>query len=244
MNQHLRNAVIGAVLASTFTAIAWMLAGASLGLLLAGVFAAIVLIPLLDSAACGVADQSSLEDSPLADSHLVQLHHYRWHHSRNIVPVAIIHSVALVWLFASGLSELKFSECLLAYAVLLSISLLAFALCLMRTNSSLIAITMIAWFTSPVWLGNAMVAAHGADIASVITRYHPLFALNRVVIAQGAWTSGGIAYRHLTPLGQDVAYVLPESILPCVLAHLTPAAGCALTAAGLAWRRRRSIARC
>ena len=71
-----------------------------------------------------------------------------------------------------------------------------------------------------------MLGSNGTAIAAVVTRFHPLFALNRVMIDQGAWTSGDIAYRLLTPLGQDVAYALPDTVWPCVIGHLGVTAVC------------------
>lgn len=224
----MRVGIAGTVIALVSTAIAWIAAGASLGLFLAGVFAVMVLVPLMDEAQSGA--------KPRAAEEAVSVR------SRLSVALAVVHAVALVWLIAAVCSSLTFSQCLQAYLVLISIASAAFGLRLLRISARLVVIAGIAWFASPVLLANVMTG--GSPVTSFITRYHPLFALNRVMIDQGAWSSSEFAYQYLTPLGQDAPYILPESVWPCVIAHALVTAGCALIFAVLVKRGQKAIVLC
>jgi hypothetical protein len=185
-----------------------------------------VLVPLMDEAQSGA--------KPRAAEETVR--------SRVFVALAIVHAVALVWLIAAVSSSLTLVQCFQAYLVLISLASAAFGLRLLRISARLVVIAGIAWFVSPVLLANVMISPHGSAVTSVITRYHPLFALNRVVIDQGAWSSSEFAYQYLTPLGQDVPYILPESVWPCVVAHALVTAGCASTFLVFAkWGQRATV---
>jgi uncharacterized protein YqfA (UPF0365 family) len=203
--------------ALAFTAIAYALCGATLGLFLCGLFAGGLLIALLDD-----------------PSHTIL--------RRVLFTGCVIDAVAMVWLVSVFLSPITFLQWLQAYAVLVAVAGAVLGMRLTRLNQAMVAITWIAWFVAPVATAQAML--HSPMLAGAITRYHPLFALNRIFIEQGAWTSFDIAYRLLTPLGQDVAYTLPASVLPCVACHLFIMAAGAVSAWAVAWARRTATAPC
>jgi len=205
------------ILATLFTAIAYALCGPTLGVLLCGLFAAGLLIALLDD-----------PSRPTA--------HRAFH------AAAILDSVALVWIVSVLFSPVTFLQWLQAYVVLISVGASVLSMRLIGADGRIAAFTWMAWFAAPVTLAHAMLGSHGVTIASAITRFHPLFALNRIVIDQGAWTSGDIAYRLLTPLGQDVAYALPGSVLPCVIGHLIVTGVCLFC--WRFWARPVATARC
>lgn len=218
MSSGYRNAIIGAVLGAAFTSIAWLVSGPTLGLLLSGVFAAIVLVPLLDAT-------KSIG-------------------SRLIVSGSITHAIASMWIICAITTSMTILDVAQGYLILQSISAALLGFRLIRVHPQLVAFAGIAWFASPVFLANVMSGTHGDGIVSILTQYHPLFSLNRVLIDQGAWTSSGFAYQHLTPLGQDVSYILPASIWRCVMAHALLAAGCAMIFAASGRRDQTAIARC
>lgn len=202
-------------LAVVFTSVAYAASGANLGLLLCGLFGAGFTLALCDQPKLPVV-------------------------IRTLQCATIIHAVAVVFLIAVFASRVSFLQWLQSYAVLVAVSSTFFALLLAGSNSKLIALLWIIWFASPVLMAHAMLAQHGQNVADFITRYHPLFAFNRVLLDQGLWTGGDIAYRFLTPLGQDVPYALPETIWPCVIGHLLITGVCLLV--WRARRRRRRIA--
>ena len=211
--------LIAGTLALAFTAISYWLCGATLGLLLCGLFAAGLLIALLD-------------DAPST-----------WMH-RVILAAFIVDGVAVVWLTRVFLSPITFPQWLQAYIVLLAVGGSVLALRMMLIDHRIVVFLFTAWFVSPVALAHAMLASGGETLVGILTQVHPLLAMNRILIEQGAWTNSDLAYRLLTPLGQDVAYALPESIWPCVLAHiLLTAAGCA-SAIWIGRRHRASTAPC
>lgn len=211
--------LIAGTLAAAFTAIAYWLCGATLGLFLCGLFAAGLLIGLLDDA------QS------------------KWMH-RVILAASILDGVAVVWLTSVFLAPITFLQWLQAYTVLLAVASGVISLRLLRVDHRIVAILFVGWFVSPAALAHAMLSSQGETLVGFLTRFHPLFAMNRIVIEQGAWTNSDLAYRLLTPLGQDVAYALPESIWPCVMGHLMVTVAGGVSAIWIARRGRASIAPC
>lgn len=187
-------------LSTGFALVAYCVCGASLGLLLCGLFAAGIITAL--------CDKPSLSAS-----------------FRALQCAAITHGVAIVLLIGVLASNLTFLQWLQSYFVLISATAALFALLLAGISSRLIAVLWIVWFASPVLLAHAMLAQQGQRVADILTRFHPLFAFNRVLLDQGLWTGGDIAYRFLTPLGQDVPYSLPETVWPCVVGHTAIMAG-------------------
>ncbi len=73
-------------------------------------------------------------------------------------------------------------------------------------------ILSLAWLTWPIWMSPWL--AGGRIVLAV--RIHPLFAINTAAVNLGIWTEQRIAY-GLTNLGQDAAYQLPGTVIPCVL---------------------------
>ena len=148
---------------------------------------------------------------------------------------AFTDSIGFAWLIAISTPDVTFMQWLACYVILVAF---AFALAgtawLLRRGVGSIAsgaittIAALAWLAWPIWTSPWITA----PIASWMTPAHPPLAINHVLLDLGVWTQQPWMYRH-TVLGQDVAYVLPQSIWPCVIVH-------ALMAAGLAWPARSS----
>jgi hypothetical protein len=141
-----------------------------------------------------------------------------------LVASAVNDAVALVWLVAlprSGTSLWQFVQC---YLVLASYTFalwgLARALRAIRLSDVPAAALTVAcamlWLTWPLWLARALTPT----LEGWLVPAHPPLALNAVLTHLGIWTEQAIAYRHLTNLGQDVPYQLPNGILAAVFAHV------------------------
>jgi hypothetical protein len=149
--------------------------------------------------------------------------------NRLAIASCVVGGILIAWLIAVGGSELiSFSQCarcgcvLIAYAMLLAgVTLI---LVRIRLNallaSAITTIAAMAWLTWPVWLVPNLSATHIDQIVAALVRFHPLFAVNGVLMNLGAWSHWTIAYRELTTLGQDIPYSLPQSTLPACAAHL------------------------
>jgi hypothetical protein len=120
---------------------------------------------------------------------------------------AVVDGIALIWLIAS-LTGFSFLQWLQAYVVLIAVGAALTGLQLALRLPAIVTMLYAAWLTSPIWLPSPLLAPA-----------HPLLALNRIFIEHGVWTQQPLMYQ-LTTLGQDVPYVLPRTILPCVAAHL------------------------
>jgi hypothetical protein len=149
---------------------------------------------------------------------------------------AAIDGIAAGWLLSLS-GSITLVQWLCGYAILAAFGLalvgLVRALERLRIGglgAAAIASTLaLLWLSWPVWLATALRSEHGARLARWLVPAHPLFALNHVITQQGAWLEGQVIYGHVT-LGQDVAYGLPESILPCIALHLVLAAGLSVLA--------------
>ena len=141
-----------------------------------------------------------------------------------LVASAVNDAVALAWLVAlprSGTSLWQFVQC---YLVLASFTFalwgLAGALRAIRMSdvpaAALTVTFAMLWLTWPVWLARALTPT----LVDWLVPAHPPLALNAVLKHLGIWTEQAIAYRHLTNLGQDVPYQLPDGILATVFAHV------------------------
>jgi hypothetical protein len=144
--------------------------------------------------------------------------------------------VVSIWLIAltSGVSMAQWARCscvLMAY----SFTLAGLAVVLRRVRfdlsltSAVTVVLGLAWLGWPVWLSHHL----NSSAAGVLVAAHPLFAINGVLRHLGAWTHQGLMYQ-VSAMGQDVPYVLPTSVLPCVLLH---GAIAAVLLALAAWRR-------
>lgn len=194
-----RASVIGASLVVALTTLGLMLTGASLGMLLAGIAAVILALPQVD-------------DSTYAPK------------LRLLIASCTAGAVACIWLLATASDQFTFMQFILSTVVLFSITGAAAGLRTAGLPSPIVSVLLIAWFTVPVWASRLFLSASGETLAGFVTKYHPVFALNRVMLDSGAWTHRPMAYQFLTNLGQDVAYTLPDSIAPCVLLHITAGA--------------------
>ena len=152
---------------------------------------------------------------------------------RWIFVVVIVFALAMVWLAADAISVFAWIQCTLVLAGFVS-ALAAAAILLNRLGlppvlaAAVVTVFSLAWLTWPIWACSAL---RGQAIVWPVA-IHPLLAINSACRDLGIWTQQRIAYR-LTNLGQDVAYRLPDSVLPCVAVHSITAA--LLTILG--WRR-------
>lgn len=154
---------------------------------------------------------------------------------RWISVAVIIVALAMVWLAAGAISIFAWIQCTLVLAGFVC-ALAAAAILLDRLGlppvlaAAIVTVLSLAWFTWPIWACSAL---RGQAIVWPVA-IHPLFAINSACRDLGIWTEQRIAYR-LTNMGQDVAYRLPDSVLPCVAVHLIMAA--VFTALGWKWAR-------
>ena len=154
---------------------------------------------------------------------------------RWISVTVIIVALAMVWLAADAISVFAWIQCILVLAGFVG-ALAAAAILLNRLGlppvlaAAIVTVLSLAWLTWPIWACSAL---RGQAIVWPVV-IHPLFAINSACRDLGIWTEQRIAYR-LTNMGQDVAYRLPASVLPCVAVHLIAAA--LLTALGWKWAK-------
>jgi hypothetical protein len=145
---------------------------------------------------------------------------------RLFIAACVVDGIAVVWLFAVALPQVRFLQwlacyvALIAYATLVSgvaIALVRFRIAPFAASAIAVVLSLI-WLTTPVWLMNNLSDAAVARLIPI----HPLFAINGVLSNLGTWSHWPIAYRELTTLGQDIPYALPASISPATLVHLIP----------------------
>jgi len=147
-----------------------------------------------------------------------------------VLPCVVAMVIGVGWIVPVLQGIVTIGQALLCGVVLLSYLLalgqLTSLLRAVRVAPALAAAIVVglglAWLTWPVWLSPAL--AGETRLVGWLVWAHPLFAINAVLIDLGAWSEQRIAY-HLTNLGQDVAYALPETILPALLVHLGLAGG-------------------
>ncbi len=157
---------------------------------------------------------------------------------------AAIDGVGVGWLLSLS-GSITIAQWLCGYAILAAfgLALVGMVLALERVRigglgaAAITCIIGLLWLSWPVWLATALRSEHGTMLVRWLVPAHPLLALNHVIAQQGAWLEGQIIYPHVT-LGQDIAYELPASILPCVAFHLLLAGGL-LVLARRAHRHRR-----
>jgi hypothetical protein len=189
--------VVPLLLSLAFTGTAYLAAGPSLGLFIGGVFGATLIGPSLV-----LWRESALE--------------------RVIAGGSVVDGVGLVWLAAVFTSETTFAQWLAAYIVLAAfmLGICGIAIALRRGGFSDVAanavtlLLALGWLMWPIWLSAWMTTS----LAAWLVPAHPLLALNSLLPHLGVWGEGRVAYQ-LTNLGQDVAYVMPSSVLPTILVH-------------------------
>jgi hypothetical protein len=179
--------------------ICYFAAGAPLGLFFAGVASAAILLPYL----CLINERLS---------------------QRVLIAGAFVAGNAIVWLLAIGsITILQWLACSLVLAgfALALLGMLSILIKLIRSPIAAAAIVVtlaLAWLTWPIWLSPHLHGADSENFVSWLVWLHPLFAINGALPNLGTWTHQPIMY-HLTNLGQDVPYTLPQSVWPCVALH-------------------------
>jgi hypothetical protein len=197
----------------------YLSAGASLGLFLGGLLMATILIAPL-----------TVADERLGD--------------RMIALAGVTLPIAVAWLIGTFKSQTYIGEWAACCALLITYGLalagVSAALRVVRLPAlaaAALTVTLgLAWMTWPIWLSRAWDGeASAAGVARLVV-CHPGMAVNRQVIRQfGEWTGQSVAY-HLTDLSQNVSYVPPRTVWPCVISHAS--LGAALLALA-EWNRRR-----
>lgn len=147
---------------------------------------------------------------------------------RALAAIGISHGVPAVWLFATLNADLNLGLWAASYIVLIS---MVFAIAglsvLLRTlrvgpiaAGAIVTTVSIAWLMWPLWLSPALHGPRGDRIVAWLVPAHPIFAINGVLrVPLGYWAEQAIAY-NLTNLGDDIAYGIPDSVLPCALLHI------------------------
>ena len=191
----------------------WAASGASLGLLFGGIVFAALLVPPL-----GLIE----ERMP----------------GRLFIAAAVNDGIGLVWLIAWMAGSITFVQWMLCYVVLIAWCSALRGLTQLigsvkvhhssfiihhspRVPAAAIVVTLaLLWITWPIWLSPHF-SSLGRPTVGWLVSTHPLLAINGAVPNLGIWTERPIAYWHLTSLGQDIAYELPRSVLPCAILHLS-----------------------
>ncbi len=201
-------------------ALTYAAAGPSLGLYLGGLAWAALLIPYL---ALGETRHSPAPGMPGEGwegglgSHL-----RRGLRLFPLLPFTL--GLALIWLWSDTASIFNLIRCwlvLLAFSV--AVGGVALGLCALvrsRVLAAALSVWIAAlWLTWPIWLAHALQRPAGQTWTDRLIPLHPPLVLNGILAHLGVWAEHPLAY-HLTNLGQDVFYTLPQSILPCLLLHL------------------------
>jgi hypothetical protein len=206
--------ILAVLPAAIAVALLWLAAHDSLGLWLGGMMVAAMLVPHLS-----IVRRAGRTDQPTLSALVVAI------------------TLALGWLIATLISEITWKQWLACSALLVvfCLSLAGFVrlFTLMRLPDLLAAgatlLMAAAWLGAPIWLSPVM----NDTIAGILSRCHPILAINGQVSELGIWLQMPIAYRHTT-LGQDWPYALPPTIWASLLAHGVLAAGCAVPASWMA----------
>jgi hypothetical protein len=143
---------------------------------------------------------------------------------------AVFDGVAVGWIIGLA-SSTTVLQWLAAYAILAAYGLALWGITVALERAKFVATFAAAisttagllWLTWPIWLATTLHSNAGPSLVRWVIPIHPLMAINKVMIDQGIWLQNRLIYPHVT-LGQDVAYELPRSILPCVAFHLLVAA--------------------
>lgn len=80
-------------------------------------------------------------------------------------------------------------------------------------------VLFLAWLIWPVWMSPYFHTPWGQWCVDHLLDYQPLLALSGLFPDMGDWSHAPIAYSHLTTLGQDVLYALPEGVNPGLIFH-------------------------
>lgn len=217
----LLSATLAPLLLATLSAIAcYQAAGATLGLYLGLLVAAVLLTPP------AIAIEQNATDRLAALS-------------ATVLPLCI------TWFIASRRNEMWLSEWAASSLVLISFAAalagLSAALSVTGVGRPLAAAIVIllglAWLTWPIWLSPTWDGEASTAWVNRFVALHPALAINYPHLGQ--WVEQSIAY-HLTDLNQNVPYAPPHTVLACVLFHLV--IGANLLALGT-WIERRQRTR-
>jgi hypothetical protein len=159
----------------------------------------------------------------------------------------VVDGVAVVWLVAAlrGTPTVgEWADCyvlLAAYvAALCAVAALLERAGVTRVGAAAGAVVLgIAWMTWPLWLAKDLAGPAGGRVVGWLVPLHPVLAMNGQLRSLEVWSHGGLAYRYLTNLGQDVAYAMPAGVWAAVVFYLLGAgAGFGLAEAGRRWTLR------
>jgi len=190
------------------TAIAGIVAGPSLGMVLGGLFAAVILLPPL------AAVRRSLRQ-------------------RAAISAAMIGGIAIAWLALIGPGRATFFQWSLLVLLLASfaaaLASLTVAVESLTASSTLAAaagvVVGVAWLTWPIWLSPALAKGGSPRLIHILVETHPGLVANGLLTFTTPWTEQAVAYR-LTVLDQDVAIQLPGNPLAAILANCLAAGAC------------------
>jgi hypothetical protein len=139
-----------------------------------------------------------------------------------LICAMVCDGLAIPWLIALWNAPVTLIQLLLCYVLMIGWCAALFGLTLAMarffrdeiTSSAIVVVLAMLWLSSLIWLP----ASTGAPVDGLLA-VHPLFALNGLLKELGIWTQQPIAYKYLFTLGQDVPYVLPATVWPCVALH-------------------------
>ena len=138
--------------------------------------------------------------------------HARWFDAV-IVAGAMVDAVGIAWLLAVFGGNLTFPQWLECYLVLAAYAMALTSLT-RATAAWFATLAGVAWLTWPVWTSPFLTIA----LVRVLTPAHPLMAINGALENYGFWLEQPLMYRY-SSLGQDVPYLPPQSIWPCLIVH-------------------------
>ncbi|MDW8261387.1 MAG: hypothetical protein RMJ35_02570 [Phycisphaerales bacterium] len=130
--------------------------------------------------------------------------------------------VMVLWLLSAGWSEVTIGQWFHCSVVLYAFAICGLGLILMLREAGIpgeltAAVTVLAllgWLTAPVWPAGWV----DPPVAGVLSRFHPLLAINGQIPQLGIWLEQPIVYR-VAVLGQDVPYSLPGDVWWSAGAH-------------------------
>jgi hypothetical protein len=207
------------VISLMFAGLGYVIAGATLGTFIVGLFAVAIVVPMM------VAGESCLRRRAAIGGSCVAV-------------VFAIWICAMVRLPATVTQAADAGLILASFAVtVLSVEWIIKRLRVPPPLAGALAVVAaITWLTWPIWASAWIRAGMRPATMGWIVSMHPVLALNGVLTATPPWTEQAIAYR-LTALNQDVPIALPHSPWWCAIPH-----GVLAVVFLLNLRRRRGIA--
>jgi hypothetical protein len=146
---------------------------------------------------------------------------------RVIIVIGIGCGIAAIWLgciFNDSITFWEWGRCVVVLIVFgFTVGGLAALLVRIRLSppaaAAIVVVLALAWLSWPIWLAPAIRGA-GEDTVGGLVAANPTFAIQGALFKSFPvpWVQHAIAYR-LTNLGDDLPYLMPTSILRCVIAH-------------------------